>query len=432
MKPSPLLLSSLLIILSITFSHGLTKKPTDLEVFHTYNPSLKLRPPTHPSWDDTMLQMQTKDTSRLQFLTSLVSPKKSVVPIGWGRNIVQNPTYIVKAVFGTTGQTLLMALDISSDNAWIPCTDCVGCSNTVFSPNQSSTYKKVPCGAPQCAQVPGPICSQDNTCASNFTYGSSSIQTRISQDTLKLAQDPIASFTFGCIENTIGGSTPPQGLLGLGRGPLSLLFQTDSLYKSTFSYCLPNFKSTSFTGSLRLGPVGQPVKIKTTPLLRNPRRSSLYYVKLVGIKIGSKVLDISPSAFTFDPNTGAGTIFDSGTSFTSLVKPAYTAVRDEFRNRMGNATISSLGGFDTCYNVPIPIKTIPSITFMFDGMNVKLPQDNFLIHSSFGSTTCLAMAAAPDNLNSVLNVIASMQQQNQRIFYDIPNSRIGVSRQMCS
>ncbi|KAG9129372.1 hypothetical protein Leryth_016640 [Lithospermum erythrorhizon] len=432
MKTLPLLLSSLYILLSLTLSHGLTKKPTDLEVFHMYSPSSPLRPRNNPSWEDTVLQMQTKDRARLQFLTSLVAAKKSSVPIGYGKNIVQSPTYIVKAVFGTPGQTLLMALDNSNDNAFIPCTDCVGCSTTVFAPTKSSTYKKVPCGAPQCAQVPGPLCSLDKTCASNFTYGSSSVQTRVSQDTLQLAQDPVPTFTFGCIEKTTGGSTPPQGLLGLGRGPLSLLSQTYNLYKSTFSYCLPNFKSTNFTGSLRLGPLGQPVNIKTTPLLRNPRRSSLYYVKVVGIKVGSKVVDIPPSAFAFDPNSGAGTIFDSGTSFTSLVKPAYIGVRDEFRKRMGNATVTALGGFDTCFNVPVTIKAIPSITFMFDGMNVTLPQDNFLIHSSFGSTTCLAMAAAPDNFNSVLNVIANMQQQNHRIFYDIPNSRIGVSRQMCS
>lgn len=122
--------------------------------------------------------------------------------------------------------------------------------------------------------------------------------------------------------------------------------------------------------------------------------------------------------------------FISGTVFTRLVQPAYIAVRDEFRRRMGpTATVSSLGGFDTCYSVPI---TILSITFMFTGMNVTLPQDNFLIHSSSGSITCLAMAAAPDNVNSVLNVIANLQQQNHRVLFDVPNSRLGVARETCT
>ncbi|KAL9321774.1 hypothetical protein ACSQ67_009827 [Phaseolus vulgaris] len=65
-------------------------------------------------------------------------------------------------------------------------------------------------------------------------------------------------------------------------------------------------------------------------------------------------------------------------------------------------------------------------------MNVTLPQDNILIHSSAGSTTCLAMASAPDNVNSVLNVIANMQQQNHRVLFDVPNSRLGVARELCT
>lgn len=119
----------------------------------------------------------------------------------------------------------------------------------------------------------------------------------------------------------------------------------------------------------------------------------------------------------------------SGTVFTRLVAPAYIAVRDEFRKRVGSAIVSSLGGFDTCYTGPI---VAPTITFMFSGMNVTMPPENLLIHSTAGATSCLAMAAAPDNVNSVLNVIASMQQQNHRILFDEPNSRLGVARQNCS
>lgn len=69
---------------------------------------------------------------------------------------------------------------------------------------------------------------------------------------------------------------------------------------------------------------------------------------------------------------------------------------------------------------------------MFPGLNMTLPPDNLLIHSTAGSTSCLAMAASPDNLNSVLNVIASVQQQNHRVLVDVPNSRLGVARQLCT
>lgn len=139
---------------------------------------------------------------------------------------------------------------------------------------------------------------------------------KLVQDTLTLATDPVPGYTLGCIQKTTGGSVPQQGLLGLGRGPLSLLAQTQNLYRSTFSYCLPSFKALNFTGSLRLGPVAQPKRIKFTPLLRNPRRSSLYYVNLVAIRVGRRIVDIPPAALAFNPTTGAGTIFDSGNVLT--------------------------------------------------------------------------------------------------------------------
>ncbi|KAI6670286.1 hypothetical protein NL676_005171 [Syzygium grande] len=42
-------------------------------------------------------------------------------------------------------------------------------------------------------------------------------------------------------------------------------------------------------------------------------RSSLYYVNLMGMRVGSKIVDIPPSALAFNATTGARTIFDSGT-----------------------------------------------------------------------------------------------------------------------
>ncbi|KAK7243346.1 hypothetical protein RIF29_38139 [Crotalaria pallida] len=427
-------LTPLFVFLFFSLVQGLNPKcdarddGSTLQVFHVFSPCSPFKPSKPLSWAESVLQLQAKDQARMQFLASLVA-KRSIVPIASGRQIIQSPTYIVRAKIGTPPQTLLMALDNSNDASWIPCNGCEGCSSTLFAPDKSTTFKNVSCAAAECKQVPNPTCG-GSACAFNLTYGSSSIAANLVQDTVTLATDPLPGYTFGCIAKATGTSTPPQGLLGLGRGPLSLLSQTQILYQSTFSYCLPSFKSLNFSGSLRLGPSAQPKNIKFTPLLKNPRRSSLYYVNLVGIRVGRKIVDIPPAALAFNPTTGAGTIFDSGTVFTRLVEPAYVAVRDEFRRRVGaNLTVTTLGGFETCYTVPI---VAPTITFLFSGMNVTLPQDNILIHSTAGSTTCLAMAAAPDNVNSVLNVIANMQQQNHRVLYDVPNSRLGVSRELCT
>lgn len=399
-----------------------------LQVLHVNSPCSPFRPQKQVSWEESVFQMQSDDTTRMLYLSNLVAGR-SVVPVGSGRGILQTPTYIVRAKVGTPPQTFLMAVDNSNDAAWLPCSGCTGCASTTFASDKSTSFKTLGCKASQCKQVPHQTTCTATACSFNTTYGSSSVAANLSQDSLKLATDVIPGYTFGCIQKTTGGSVPPQGLLGLGRGPLSLLSQTQSLYQSTFSYCLPSFKSLNFSGSLRLGPV-QPVRMKFTQLLKNPSRSSLYYVNLVAIKVGRKIVDIPASALAFNATNGAGTIIDTGTVFTRLVEPAYIAVRNEFRRRMGKAAVvSSLGGFDTCYSVPI---TIPTITFMFKGINMTLPQDNFLIHSRSSNIACLAMASSPNNVNSVLNVIASMQQQNLRVLFDVPKSKLGMAREKCT
>lgn len=421
----------LVFLISAVSAHSLNPTCTTndhdstLKVFHVSSPCSPFRPKSPLSWPETVLQMQADDQTRLTYLSSLVAGK-SFVPIGSGRQIIQSPTYIVKAKIGTPPQSLLMALDTAADIAMVPCSGCVGCGSTPFAFAKSATFTSLNCGAAQCKQMQNSKC-EGTACLMNMTYGSSSIAANLAQDNLTLATDSIVRYSFGCIQKATGSSLPPQGVLGLGRGSLSLLSQSKSLYKSTFSYCLPSFKSPKFSGTLRLGPIGQPKNIKYTPLLTNPRRPSLYYVKLVGIKVGPKLVNIPSSAFALNPNNGAGTIIDSGTVFTRLVTPAYTAVRDEFRRRMGRkAVVSSLGGFDTCYKVPIG-KQVPTMTFLFDGAELSMKQENFLIYSSAGGITCLAMSASPS-----LNVVANMQQQNHRILFDVPNSKIGISAESCS
>ncbi|KAJ7965803.1 Aspartyl protease [Quillaja saponaria] len=232
------------------------------------------------------------------------------------------------------------------------------------------------------------------------------------------------------LSTAFGKSIPSQGLLGLGRGPLSLLSQSEPLYSGVFSYCLPSFKSYYFSGSLKLGPAGQPRSIRTTPLLKNPHRPSLYYVNLTGISVGRILVPVPSQLLSLDPNTGAGTIIDSGTVITRFVEPVYNAIRDEFRKQV-KGTFSSLGAFDTCFAATNEA-VAPAITFHFQGLDLTLPLENSLIHSSAGTLACLAMAAAPNNVNSVLNVIANLQLQNLRILFDVANSRIGIARELCN
>lgn len=417
------------------------KGHSDLSVIHIYGKCSPFNPPKpSSSWINTVINMASKDPQRLSYLSSLVVSKKpTVVPIAPGQQLFNIGNYVVRVKMGTPGQQMYMILDTSNDVAWVPCSGCVGCSSTtLFAPTTSSTYGSVDCSVPECTQVRGSLScptigsvSGSSACFFNQSYGGgSSFYATLSRDSLWLANDVIPDYAFGCISSVSGSSIPPQGLLGLGRGSMSLMSQSGSLYSGVFSYCLPSFKSYYFSGSLKLGPVGQPKNIKTTPLLKNPRRPSLYYVNLTSVSVGRVVIPIAPEHLAFDPNTGAGTVIDSGTVITRFVQPAYDAIRDEFRKQV-NGTFSSLGAFDTCF-APSNEAGAPTITLHFEGMDLKLPMENTLIHSSATPLACLAIAAAPNNVNSVLNVIANLQQQNLRILFDTANSRVGIARELCN
>lgn len=406
---------------------------SDLSIIPIYSKCSPFDPPSPSStWVNTVLNMASKDPQRLTYLSSLVSQKTSSVPIAPGQ-VINVGNYVARVKVGTPGQLMFMVLDTSNDAAWLPCSECMGCSTTVFSPNASTTYGSLDCAASECTQVRGATCPTTGTtsCSFNQSYGGdSSFSATLSHDSLGLGNDVIPNYAFGCINAVTGNSIPPQGLLGLGRGSMSLLSQSGSLYSGIFSYCLPSFKSYYFSGSLKLGPVGQPKAIKTTPLLKNPHRPSLYYVNLTGINVGRVKLPIAPELLAFDPTTGAGTIIDSGTVITRFIQPIYSAIRDEFRNQT-KGPFSSLGAFDTCFAVTNE-DIAPVVTLRFTGLDLKLPQENTLIHSSSGTLACLAMAAAPNNVNSVLNVIANLQQQNLRIMFDVANSRVGIARELCN
>lgn len=414
----------------------------DVSVIHVYGKCSPFRPPKSfvPSWDNTTFisLMASNDAERLSYLSArkVSGRAATTVPVASGQNVLNIGNYVVRAKIGTPPQLMFMVLDTSRDNAWVPCGCCSG-SATPFAPNGSSSYSSVDCAQPECTRARGLACLQTGSgggggdCLFNQSYGGdSSFSATLARDTLRLGNDVIPSYEFGCVTSISGNNIAPQGLLGLGRGPTSLLSQAGALYLGMFSYCLPSFKSYYFSGSLKLGPLGQPKTKHTTPLLKNPHRPSLYYVNLTGVSVGKVTIPIPPDLLKFDPNTGSGTVVDSGTVITRFVGPAYEAVRDEFRRQVAGP-FSSLGAFDTCFAVTHE-SAAPTVTFHLEGMDLVLPVENTLIHSSYGNLACLAMAAAPDGVNSVLNVIASLQQQNLRVVFDTVNSRLGITRELCN
>ncbi|KQK23228.1 aspartyl protease 25 [Brachypodium distachyon] len=411
----------------------------DLSVYHNVHP-----PSSSPL--ESIIALAREDDARLLFLSSkAASTGVSSAPVASGQS---PPSYVVRAGLGSPAQPILLALDTSADATWAHCSPCGTCpsSGSLFAPANSTSYAPLPCSSTMCTVLQGQPCPAQDPydssaplpmCAFTKPFADASFQASLASDWLHLGKDAIPNYAFGCVSAVSGptANLPKQGLLGLGRGPMALLSQVGNMYNGVFSYCLPSYKSYYFSGSLRLGAAGQPRGVRYTPMLKNPNRSSLYYVNVTGLSVGRAPVKVPAGSFAFDPATGAGTVVDSGTVITRWTPPVYAALREEFRRHVAAPSgYTSLGAFDTCFNTDeVAAGVAPAVTVHMDGgLDLALPMENTLIHSSATPLACLAMAEAPQNVNAVVNVLANLQQQNLRVVFDVANSRVGFARESCN
>lgn len=151
-------LATLLLFLLLSTSNAINpcsssqSDDSDLSILHIYggcSPFSNSRP---TSWLNTVLNMAAKDPIRLTYLSTLAS-KKTSVPIASAQQILQTGNYVLRVKLGSPGQLMYMVMDTSSDAAWAPCSGCTGCSATVFSPLNSTSYQALDCTTPRCVQV---------------------------------------------------------------------------------------------------------------------------------------------------------------------------------------------------------------------------------------------------------------------------------------
>jgi len=166
----------------------------------------------------------------------------------------------------------------------------------------------------------------------------SSSEGNLAMDTFTIGGSNFTGTIFGSMDSGFSSDSDEDekttGLMGMNRGSLSFVSQMG--FKK-FSYCI---SSLDFSGILLFGESNFTwiLPLNYTPLveisLPLPYFDRVAYaIKLEGIKVSNKLLSIPESVFIPD-HTGAGqTMVDSGTQFTFLLGPAYTALRSEFLNQ---------------------------------------------------------------------------------------------------
>ncbi|KAF3775880.1 Aspartic proteinase nepenthesin-1 [Nymphaea thermarum] len=325
----------------------------------------------------------------------------------------------------------------ASDLIWTPCNPCTLCPDqpsTVFDPQGSTSYSKLPCSSPSCSALPHVCVPLSDDCQYIYRYGDQSTTSGyLSSETFTLGSASFENVGFGC--GTMNwGFHEGAGLVGLNRGRLSLISQLGAFVGYQFSYCLSGLESGS-SGSSRLvfGPSSSLPSSSagaiTLPLLINSRNPDFYFVDLEGIRVGGKRLPIEASAFRFRQGSTGCVVVDSGSALTYLVAEAYREVKQAFITAIGLPVADgpTPAGSDLCFQGLVDSSSIPTLTLHFSSGDFCSPQDNYFIVDKDSRLSCIAINETPMGMS----IIGAFMQQNVHIHYDLGNNLITFTPAQC-
>ncbi|KAJ0986678.1 hypothetical protein J5N97_005034 [Dioscorea zingiberensis] len=338
-------------------------------------------------------------------------------------------SYLVSLSIGTPPITFSASPSTVSDLIWTQCQPCTRCftqSTPIYDPSKSSSFSKLPCSDNLCKASQKsnctPDCEYNQTYAGGFSHGVMGIETFTS------GEDSVPGIAFGCGNSNTFTVASGSGLVGLGRGPLSLISQ---LGVTKFSYCLPPLGQAK--GKLLLGSqavLKTKAAILSTPLVQNPSiKSSFYYLSLQGITVGTTRLSIPDGALQVKKDGTGGMIISSGTLFPRLEKTIFGLLKEEFRSqlKLPVADQSSLG-FDACFSLPSKANVeAPKLIYHFDGGDMELPEDNYLFIDSTKGFMCLQILESEFDLS----VFAGIHHQNMQTLYDLEKEMISFVPAQC-
>ncbi|KAF3653707.1 Aspartic proteinase PCS1 [Capsicum annuum] len=401
--------------------------------------------------------IQSISTTQQSLILPLTAKKISSVSIPKPPNRVafhHNVSLTVSLSVGSPPQQVTMVLDTGSELSWLHCKKTTA-TPSVFNPLVSKSYSAIPCSSATCRtktrDFSVPVsCDPKKLCHATLSYAdASSVEGNLALETFRIDNLNLPGMVFGCMD--AGSSSNPEdakttGLVGMNRGGLSLVSQ---MGYPKFSYCISGRDSN---GVLLFGEVDLPWlrPRKYTPLVQMSTPLPYfdrvaYTVQLEGIKVGGTVLPLPKSVFVPD-HTGAGqTMVDSGTQFTFLLGPAYTALKNEFMKQtkgvlrnLNDPNFVFQGAMDLCYlaeSTRTTLPPLPPVTLMFPGVEMSVTGEK-LLYKLAGATRgkdqvyCFTIGNS-DLLGVEAYIIGHHHQQNFWMEFDLANSRVGLAEVSC-
>ncbi|XP_004298308.1 PREDICTED: protein ASPARTIC PROTEASE IN GUARD CELL 2 [Fragaria vesca subsp. vesca] len=409
----------------------------------------------HPS--PTPTQALSSDSLRLSLLHSRRRRRSAASPVVSGAS-TGSGQYFVHLRLGSPPQPLLLVADTGSDLVWLRCSACKSCSRrlpgSAFLARHSSTFSPFHCYDSACSLVPGPDPNPCNhtglhsPCRYSYSYSDGSTtagffsREATTLNTSSGAPAKLSDLAFGCGFDVSGPSlTGPnfggaQGVMGLGRGPISFASQLGRRFGNTFSYCLLDYTlSPPPTSYLRIGVPKSDVvsKLSYTRLLLNPLSPTFYYIGIKSVSVNGVKLPVRSSVWALDKNGDGGTVIDSGTTLTFLPEQAYRLILTAFKRSLKQVASPAepTPGFDLCVNVSgLGRARLPRLSFALVGGSVFAPPPRNYFIETMDRVECLAIQ--PVDSGSGFSVIGNLMQQGFLFEFDKDRSRLGFSRHGCA
>jgi hypothetical protein len=205
----------------------------------------------------------------------------------------------------------------------------------MFDPSKSSSYKTIPYSSPTCeknVKVVGGCSNNKKKCEYQIVYGDlSKSQGYLSEEILTLTYNDGSSISFskfviGCgHKNNLPIDGKAYGIIGLGRGALSLVSQLSSSIDKKFSYCLvPIFSKDNTSSKLNFGnaAVVSGTGTVSTPILQ-VIIPLFYLINLEAFSVGNNIIKLEHATFGLNKH-GLSSIIDTRATLTHLPHAIYS------------------------------------------------------------------------------------------------------------
>ncbi|KAL6658481.1 hypothetical protein ACP70R_004067 [Stipagrostis hirtigluma subsp. patula] len=353
--------------------------------------------------------------------------------------------YTVTMNIGDPAKPYFLDVDTGSELTWLQCdAPCQSCNKVPHPWYRPTKNKLVACADSLCTalhngQGADKKCPSPQQCDYRIKYtdNASSLGVLVTDSftlPLRNSSNVRPSLTFGCgYDQQVGRNGAVQaatdGLLGLGKGSVSLLSQLKQLgiTKNVLGHCL----SSSGGGFLFFGDDVVPTsRVTWAPMARStsgnyysPGSAALYFDRR---SLGVKAVEV---------------VFDSGSTYTYFVAQHYQAVVSALKGGLSKSlTQVSDPSLPLCWKGQKSFKSVSDVKKEFKPLLLRfdndkkdvmeIPPENYLIVTKNGNVCLGILDGSAAKLS--FNVIGDITMQDQMVIYDNERGQLGWVRGSCS